>query len=101
MYILAIAGKSPISAALLGTKEVPQISPEVLVQLEFRNGSTLHPRAERDTYLQTIGAIFQNYSISPWITDGFVVLPFWPEDLSDVAHLGTLRFLVQEFGRQT
>jgi hypothetical protein len=48
IYILAILGISPISAALLGTKEVLQTSSEVLVQLEMRNGSTLHPLAERD-----------------------------------------------------
>jgi hypothetical protein len=39
--------------------------------------------AERDTYLQTMGAILQNYSTSPWVTDGFVVLPFWPDDTTD------------------
>jgi hypothetical protein len=81
-YMLAILGISPISAALLWTKEVPQTSSELLVQLEMRNGSTLHPRAERDTYLQTMGAILQNYSTSPWITDGFVVLPFWRDDIT-------------------
>jgi hypothetical protein len=83
IYILAILGISPISAALLGTKEVLQRNPEVLVQLEMRNGKTLHPRAERTTYLQTMGAILQNYSTSPWITDGFVILPFWPDDATD------------------
>jgi hypothetical protein len=84
-YILAILGISPISAAILGTKEVLQTTSEVFVQLEIPNGTTLRPLAERETYLQTMAAISQNYSTSPWITDGFVVLPFWPEDSTDTS----------------
>jgi hypothetical protein len=79
IYMLAILGISPISAALLGTKEVPQTSSEVLVHLEMRNGTTIHPWAERETYLRTMGAILHDHSTSPWVTDDFVVLPFWPE----------------------
>ena len=82
-YILAILGISPMSAALLRTKEIHQTSPETLARLEMRNGLMLQPRAERDTYLRTMGAIFQNYSSSPWITDDFVILPFWPQDSVD------------------
>jgi hypothetical protein len=44
IYILTILEISPISAALLRTKEVPQTSSELLVQLGMRNGTTLHPR---------------------------------------------------------
>ena len=72
-----------MSAALLRTKVVHQTGSEALVQLTMRNGSALQPRAERDTYLQTMGAMFQNYSTSPWVTDGFVILPFWPEGSTD------------------
>jgi len=82
-YILAILGISPMSAALLSTKEMRQESPETLARLELRNGLMLQPRAERDTYLRTMGAIFQNYSSSPWITDDYVILPFWPKDSVD------------------
>jgi hypothetical protein len=32
-----------------------------------------------------MGAMFQNYSTSPWITNGFVILPFWPEDSTDTS----------------
>ncbi|KAH3984651.1 hypothetical protein HBH98_160680 [Parastagonospora nodorum] len=80
LYILAILGISPISAALLDSKEVQQTSPAALVRLAMPAGSMLHPRAERDTYLRTMGALFQNYSTSPWVTDQHVILPFWPED---------------------
>jgi len=80
IYILAILGISPISAALLDSKEVQQTSPAALVRLAMPNGSMLHPRAERNTYLRTMGALFQNYSTSPWVTDQHVILPFWPEN---------------------
>jgi len=78
IYILAILGISPMSAALLRTEEMHQTSSETLGRLEMRNGLMVQPRVERDTYLQTMGAIFQNYSSSPWITDDFVIFPFWP-----------------------
>lgn len=80
IYILAILGISPISSALLDSKEVQQTSPAALVRLAMPDESMLNPRAERDTYLRTMGALFQNYSTSPWITDQYVILPFWPEN---------------------
>jgi hypothetical protein len=82
VYVLAILGISPISAALLSTREVEHSSSKDFARLTIRNDSALHPRAERDTYLRTMGAILQNYSTSPWITDDFVILPFWPSNSS-------------------
>jgi hypothetical protein len=81
-YISAILGISPISAALLTTEEVHHSISEAVTQLTPRNGSTIHPRAQRDTYLRTMGALFQNYSTSPWIQDGYVILPFMSEATS-------------------
>jgi hypothetical protein len=81
VYILAILAISPISAALLGSAEVRQASPETFVRLAIRNNSALRPRADRATYLRTTGAILQNYSTSSWITDEYLVLPFWHPDL--------------------
>ena len=90
-YILAMLGISPISAALLTTKEVQHSKSEATTQLIPRNGSTIAPRVERDTYLRTMGAIFQNYSTSPWIQDGFVILPFVSEQTSRNASLWAAR----------
>ncbi|KAJ8117434.1 hypothetical protein OPT61_g1379 [Boeremia exigua] len=83
VYILAILGISPISAALLGSKEIRQGTTESYVRLDVHNNaaSPLRPSAKRDTYLQTTGAILQNYSTSPWITNDYLVMPFWPADL--------------------
>jgi hypothetical protein len=84
VYILAILGVSPISAALLGSREVRQARSENFDRLVIRNNSALRPRADRNTYLRTTGAILQNYSTSPWITDEYLVLPFWHSDLPQV-----------------
>jgi hypothetical protein len=81
-YILAILGISPMSAALLGSKEVRQSRTESFKRLVVSNtSSALSPRAERQTYLRTTGALFQNYSTSPWIKDDLVILPFTSDSL--------------------
>jgi hypothetical protein len=77
-YVLAILGISPMSAALLSTKEVEDASFEAFGRLNTRDDSPLSPLADRNTYLRTTGAILQNYSTSPWVTDDFLILPFWP-----------------------
>lgn len=85
-YIVAIIGISPMSAALLGTDEVQQSEAETFTRLTTRRDSALNPRADRATYLRTTSAMLQNYSTSPWVTDDFVVLPFWP---SNSAYVGS------------
>jgi hypothetical protein len=86
VYILAILGVSPISATLLSSKQVQKGNTESFVRLALRNDSAhpLHPRAKRDTYLQTTGAILKNYSTSPWITDDYLIMPFWPSHAPQV-----------------
>jgi hypothetical protein len=84
VYILAMLGISPISAALLGTMEIEKPNTETFKRLATHNNSALRPRAERNTYLRTMGAIFQNYSTSPWITDNYIILPFWPASSSRI-----------------
>jgi hypothetical protein len=83
-YILAILGISPISAALLGTKEVEHTSSKAFKRITTHDDSPLSPVADRNTYLRTTGAILQNYSTSPWVTDDFLILPFWPSSSPDV-----------------
>ncbi|KAH6616889.1 hypothetical protein C7974DRAFT_319174 [Boeremia exigua] len=95
VYILAILGISPISAALLSSKEVQKGDTESFVRLALRNDSAhpLQPRAKRDTYLQTTGAILKNYSTSPWITDDYLIMPFWPSNSPHVESPWTFRSL--------
>ncbi|KAH7076885.1 hypothetical protein BKA63DRAFT_411342 [Paraphoma chrysanthemicola] len=58
------------------------LDPAAVSRLIIANGSALLPRVDRSTYLRTTGAILQDYRTSPWITDEYVILPFWPEDAS-------------------
>jgi hypothetical protein len=82
VHILAVLVISPLSAALLGTKvlqiTVDSVSMKRTVPI---GGPDLEFRADRGTFLRTSVALLQNYSSSPWVTDEYFVLPFWPADL--------------------
>jgi hypothetical protein len=83
-YILAMLGISTLSAALLTTQERQHSTSATVSRFALNNASTLVPRTNRATYLRTTGAILQNYSTSPWVTNEYTILPFWPENLSTV-----------------
>ncbi|XPS77236.1 hypothetical protein M3J09_009264 [Ascochyta lentis] len=78
VYILAVLGISPLSAALLTTREVRVSSVLDLNRLVTNRTIPLNPHAERATYLRTTGAVLQNYSTSAWVTGEYFILPFWP-----------------------
>jgi hypothetical protein len=78
VFILAALAISPISAALLGIKEIQVSNPVELARFELNRDSVLQPQVKRDTYLRTTGALLQNYSTSPWMNDKYFILPFWP-----------------------
>jgi hypothetical protein len=84
VHILAVLVISPLSAALLGTK-VLQITVDSVSMRRARpiGGPDLEFRADRGTYLRSSVALLQNYSSSPWVTDEYFVLPFWPADLEN------------------
>jgi hypothetical protein len=79
VFIIAILGLSPISAALLSTQDVQGSRSIPMTRLSFNDQSALTIKVERETYLRTTGAVLQNYSTSPWVDDDFFVLPFWPQ----------------------
>ncbi|KAF3037637.1 hypothetical protein E8E12_004924 [Didymella heteroderae] len=80
-FILAILGISPLSSALLSTKDIQVRTPTNLSRLVLNNTPAVRARSERATYLRTTGALLQNYSTSPWVTDDYFILPFWPKEL--------------------
>lgn len=82
-FILATLGISPLSATLLSLKEVKWTTPTELTRFSLQNPSLARPRIDRETYLRTNAAILQNYSTSPWATDEYFVVPFWPKDSMD------------------
>jgi hypothetical protein len=84
VHILAVLVISPLSAALLGTKvlqiTVNSVSMKRAVPI---GGPDLEFQADRGTSLRTSVALLQNYSSSPWVTDEYFVLPFWPADVEN------------------
>ena len=46
-----------------------------------QSGSPLPIEADRTTHFRTIANLLQNVSTSPWITDEYTILPFWPASL--------------------
>ncbi|KAF2195638.1 hypothetical protein K469DRAFT_681918 [Zopfia rhizophila CBS 207.26] len=69
----------------------PYRIPAVSKKVEFTRMTpqaqiSLYP--QRDTYFRTIGYLLQSVSTSAWISDSYVVLPFWPKSQS--ASLGPI-----------
>lgn len=81
-FILATLSISPLSATLLSSKEVQSTSPAELSRFSLDSPSLARPRIDRETYLRTNAAILQNYSTSPWASNEYFVVPFWPKDLT-------------------
>jgi hypothetical protein len=49
-----------------------------MLRLAINNESTIPAIAERNTYLRTLGAIFQDTVTSPWVSNEYLIMPFWP-----------------------
>ncbi|KAF1965119.1 hypothetical protein BU23DRAFT_629080 [Bimuria novae-zelandiae CBS 107.79] len=69
-----------LSSALLASEETQIQRPFAMTRLMPQKGSTLQPLVERDTFFRTTGAILKNVTTSPWISDQYTVLPFWPSE---------------------
>lgn len=79
--VIAFLLISPLSSALLGAENVRITQPlntERLALSIASTASTLKLVEERDTYFRTLGALLQNSTTSPWISDEYSILPFWP-----------------------
>ncbi|PVH86048.1 hypothetical protein DL98DRAFT_450848 [Cadophora sp. DSE1049] len=77
-YILGFLIISPFSSALLSSKDVAISSKTTMLRVQLNSGRTLQPRLESTEYFGGVGHTVQNVAISPWITDNYTVLPFWP-----------------------
>jgi hypothetical protein len=81
VHIIAVLVIAPLSAALLGTKVLQITVDSVSMKRVWPiGGPDLKFRTDRGTFLRTSVALLQNYSSSPWVTDEYFVLPFWPAD---------------------
>lgn len=74
---------SPLSSTFLFSEEVIVPAKTNFHGLSPAVGSALPINADRATNFRTIANLLQNVSTSPWITDNYTILPFWPASLKD------------------
>ncbi|KAF2016569.1 hypothetical protein BU24DRAFT_205296 [Aaosphaeria arxii CBS 175.79] len=80
-YLVGLLVLSPFSAALLAPKNVALSEARSFKRVRLGSGSTVEPRLDTVEYLHTIGHMLQNVTTSPWISDEYSVLPFWPIEI--------------------
>ncbi|KAJ5552258.1 hypothetical protein N7494_001636 [Penicillium frequentans] len=81
--ILGFLAISPLSSAYLYSEDLDVPQTTDFFQLAPLSDSPLPIDADRTTHFRTIANLLQNVSTSPWITDNYTILPFWPADLQD------------------
>lgn len=82
-YIFGVLLVSPFSATLLVPQNVTIVEdvPFTAWTLSSQNRTQLDPQAE--IYFKTFGHVLQNASTSAWVSDEYIVLPFWPSSVSE------------------
>lgn len=87
--IVGFLAISPLSSAYLYSEEM--IVPHTTDFLRYSpvSGSPIPIDVDQTTHFRTIANLLQNVSTSPWITDNYTILPFWPTSLKDGA-IGSL-----------
>jgi hypothetical protein len=79
--IIGFLAISTLSSAFLFSEEVVVPKSMDFFSLAPAAGSPLPLDADRTTHFRTIANLLQNVSTSPWITNNFTILPFWPAEL--------------------
>lgn len=78
LNIIAFLLISPFSSSLLSTRTTSVPEPIEFNTMMPANGKQIPLHPGRDTYLRTTSNFLANVSSTPWITESFIVLPFWP-----------------------
>jgi hypothetical protein len=76
---VSVLAVSPLSSLLLSVEDIA-ISRRSSFIRKIPTTSGMNFTADRDTYFRTTDNIFQNTTTSPWISDDYVILPFWPAE---------------------
>ncbi|KAJ2998606.1 hypothetical protein NUW58_g264 [Xylaria curta] len=84
VFVLGSLVVSPLSSTLLATQVVVFDEQQSFKQLNLGSLMPIQPAPVATTYFRTISNILRNVSTSAWITDDYVVLPFWPGNLSTI-----------------
>lgn len=82
LNIIGFMAISSLSSAFLFTENlvVPRMTD--FLSLTPNPASPLPIDADRTTHFRTLANLLQNVSTSPWITDDYTILPFWPAGLT-------------------
>lgn len=79
-YVLGFLVISPFSASLLVSQEVQFSQDTQFDQFDLPSCLPLKANPVSTTYFKTLSNLFQGVPTSAWITDKFIVLPFWPAE---------------------
>lgn len=78
---------SPLSSALLQSQSVQLVSQVPISQFTMSEGEPVLMAANDLVYFRTIGNVLQNLDTTAWLTDQYLVIPWWPS--SSESNLGT------------
>ncbi|KAE8151048.1 hypothetical protein BDV25DRAFT_153274 [Aspergillus avenaceus] len=87
---------SPLSSALLVSDDVAVPREMDFLRLTPQFDASLPLTEDRTAHFRTISHFAQNVTTSPWITDDWTMLPFWPADWESLS-LGYLPSASQEW----
>jgi hypothetical protein len=82
-FILGFAILSPASSVLFASTDVVLQAEEPFMHISVTPESLLQLPRTDEIYFRTLGNLVQNAKTSPWVTDSFAVVPFWPERFVD------------------
>ena len=81
---------SPLSAGLLSTEDIQIAQTATFNKIAAFHKSPLVATADDATYVQSIAGSTLNLKTSPWLSDDYAILPFWPATLDTVPLGSTL-----------
>ncbi|KAI0205212.1 hypothetical protein F4808DRAFT_473290 [Astrocystis sublimbata] len=101
LFMLASLIVSPLSSTLLVAQDVVFDEKTPFKQLDLASLVPIQPIPSATTYFRTISNILQNVSTTAWITNDYVVMPFWPGNLSTIPLSPILSDEVQRWSAYT
>lgn len=85
--IISLLLINPLSSALLQSQPVELVSQVPISQFGVSESQPISMAANDLVYFRTIGNVLQGLDTSAWLTDRYVIIPFWPS--STKSNLGT------------
>lgn len=77
-YVLGFLIISPLSSSLLSPQDVLAVQEVSFLHPQLDTSTLLQPTLGTVGYFRSIGNILQNVTTSPWISDRYAVIPFYP-----------------------